>query len=290
MLLVSKQIEKIIQVENIFIEKRKLWFGEFWLFVLWVNFDDITEKFLTKAKDICKEEKALFLQIETLSYSEFEGKNLKNFKKDYYKKFITPNTALIDLTKSEEEIFNEMKPKWRYNIRLAEKKWLIFEDAKKTEENIQIFYDLMQQTTNRDWFFWNNLEYYKTFLNKIDSSKLFFVKKEQKVIAAGIFVFDENIWIYYYWASTSEKEYRNLMAPYLLQWEAVKYAKNAWCKIYDFLWVAGEFEKKSPLAWVTDFKLKLAKRQKVSESFLFVNKKFKYFLIKNLKILKKLVK
>jgi len=44
------------------------------------------------------------------------------FQFKHYKKFITPHTAVIDLEKSEEEILANMKPKGRYNIRLAEKK------------------------------------------------------------------------------------------------------------------------------------------------------------------------
>jgi lipid II:glycine glycyltransferase (peptidoglycan interpeptide bridge formation enzyme) len=48
-----------------------------------------------------------------------EGLGVRDF---YYKKFITPYTAIIDLNLSEDEILSLMKPKGRYNIRLAEKK------------------------------------------------------------------------------------------------------------------------------------------------------------------------
>ena len=36
-----------------------------------------------------------------------------------------PDTTLIDLTKSEDEILSAMRSKWRYNIRLAEKKGVV---------------------------------------------------------------------------------------------------------------------------------------------------------------------
>ena len=161
-------------------------------------------------------------------------------------------------------------------------------EAEKTEKNIKIFYDLMMETTSRDNFFWNTFDYYKIFLDELPYSKLLFADFEGKIISAWIFVFLENEAIYYYWASTSEKQYRNLMAPYLLQWKAIQIAKEKWIKIYDFLWTAWETEKNSPLAWVTDFKLKFTKQsQKVSESFLFINKKFKYKFIEFLKKLKK---
>jgi lipid II:glycine glycyltransferase (peptidoglycan interpeptide bridge formation enzyme) len=78
------------------------------------------------------------------------------------------------------------------------------------------------------------------------------------------------------------------MAPYLVQWEAIKYAKSIWSRIYDFLWVASPEEKNSSLVWVTDFKKKLTKDiRKVSKSYIFINNKLKYFLINILRKIKK---
>lgn len=288
MLLESWQIEKILEIDNIFIEKRKIAFWQFWLFSIWIDFSKIEKDFLEKIKNLCKQENSLFFQMENINYDENFDYNFSELKKWYYKKFITHSTALIDLTKDENEILAEMKPKWRYNIRLAEKKWVTVFEAEKTEENIKIFYNLMQETTSRDNFSGNTLNFYKIFLKKISESKLLFAKFEWKIISAWIFTFLDDVAIYYYWASTSNKKYRNIMAPYLLQWEAIKIAKNQNCKIYDFLWVADEWDEKSPLAWVTDFKLKFTKKAKiVSESYLFINKKFYYFLIQILKKLKK---
>ena len=293
MLKKSWQVEKTIEIKTekniFFIEKRKVSLWEFWLFALWVDFSLLSKDFFDEVKKICKKEKALFFQIESLDYEEKNiSLNEKWFEKWYYKKFITPYTAIINLTKSEEEILAEMKQKWRYNIHLAEKKWIEIYEAEKNDENIKIFYDLMMETTSRDNFFWNTFDYYKIFLDELHYSKLLFADFEEEIISAWIFVFLENEAIYYYWASTSEKQYRNLMAPYLLQWKAIQIAKEKWIKIYDFLWTAWETEKNSPLAWVTDFKLKFTKQsQKVSESFLFINKKFKYKFIEFLKKLKK---
>lgn len=146
----------------------------------------------------------------------------------------------------------------------------------------------MIETISRDKFLWNTFSYYKTFLEKLDFSKLFFAEFEGKIISAGIFTYFDEVAIYYYWASTSEKKYRNLMAPYLLQWEAIKIWKSKNCKIYDFLWIAWWNEKELSLAWVTDFKLKFTKNTlKVSNSFLFINKKIIYFFFNILRKIKK---
>lgn len=290
----SGQVSEFFEVEKIFIEKRKISMWEYWLFVLWVE-ENISEEKMNKLINLCKKENTLFIQIETLNYNNYslppldKGEVRRGFYEWYYKKFITPYTAIIDLQKSEEEILADMKPKWRYNIKLADKKWIIVKKVEKTKENIKKYYEIMIETTSRDNFSWNSLKYYEDFLNKINSSELLFAFKDDEIIAWWIFIFDKDVSIYYYWASTSDKKYRNLMAPYLVQWEAIKIAKSIDSKIYDFLWVTSPLDKNSSLAWVTDFKSKFSSDFiEVSKSYIFVNKKSKYFIINLLrKILNK---
>jgi lipid II:glycine glycyltransferase (peptidoglycan interpeptide bridge formation enzyme) len=270
-------------------------FQEYGFFILWIDFLKINEK-LEKLKELCKKEKGLFLQIEDyivkIKDEEWEIKEYlkwhNKFKKWFYKKFITPYTAIIDLTQDEKTILAQMKQKGRYNIHLAEKKWVKIIEASKTRENIKIFYDLMLETTKRDNFHWNNLEYYFNLLNLIDTSKLLFADYEWKIISAWIFLFEKDVAIYYYWASTSDEKFRNLMSPYLLQWNAILIWKQLNCQIYDFLGIATPWDKHSSLIWITDFKTKFTQNtRKVSESYIWINKKWKYWLIKTLrKILK----
>jgi lipid II:glycine glycyltransferase (peptidoglycan interpeptide bridge formation enzyme) len=119
----------------------------------------------------------------------------------------------------------------------------------------------MKETTGRNNFSGNTLEYYKTYLESIQESQLFFAYFEKKVIAAGIFITSEDTMIYYYGASGSE--YRSLMAPYLLQWRVIEHAKKRKLKLYDFLGVAGPDETNSSLAGVTDFKMKLSEKMEI---------------------------
>jgi len=274
----------------LFVEKRSIWLWEYGLFVLGLR-QPPSPLIRGELINLAKKENALFIQIETINYKKLhllDKEGIEGWYKWHYKKFITPYTAIIDLTKTEEEILANMKPKWRYNIKLARKKAVECEIVEKTKENIEAYYELMLETTSRDKFAGNSLEYYETFLNSLDNSKLILAKKDWVVIAGWIFIFDEEVSIYYYWASTSKKEYRNLMAPYLVQWTAISYAKSINSKIYDFLWVASPDEKNSSLAWVTDFKKKLTKDIiKVSDSYIFINKKLKYFIINTLRKLKR---
>jgi len=285
LLLTSNQAQNVFEIDWILVEKRNIGLWQYGLFVLWIeNTKKINEEKLIK---LCIKENCIFIQLETFKIDEKINLELKIFTSWYYKKFITPYTTLIDLSKTEEEILSEMKPKWRYNINLAIKKWVEVFEIQKTQKNIKIFYDLMIETTSRDKFSGNTLEYYKNFLEIIPGSSLIFTKFKDKILSAWIFIFDKKISIYYYWASTSDKKYRNLMAPYLMQWFAIKKAKNFWSKFYDFLWVAPPWKINSPLIWVTDFKLKFsADVRKVSESYIWVNKKCLYFIFKILKKIK----
>lgn len=287
LLIFAKQADKTYNIDNIKIEKRKVAFWEYGLFILWVNLKYIDFNIEKKLINLCKKEKCLFIQIEEVNYN-WVFSNLQLFKKSYYKKFIPFFSVIIDLSKSEQDILWEMKPKGRYNIKLAKRKEVKVKIVEKTKENIEIFYHLMKETTKRDNFFWNTLTYYDFFLKSIKNSELIFAYKEDKVIASWIFIFDKEVSIYYYWASSSDKKYRNLMAPYLLQWEAIKLAKQKDSKMYDFLWIANPWDKKSPLIWVTNFKLKFNKKyKKVSESYIWINKSIKYYFISILKKLQK---
>lgn len=303
LLRVSHQAQKTFEIDGVFLEKRSLGFGQFWLFALGVEQHQSIH--FEKIKKLCREENALFVQVETFGISEFvppqwggkrsdsevEGvlvKNSEKFQLWYYKKFITPYTALIDLSKTLDEILSRMKPKGRYNIKVAEKKWLTVSSVEKTSENIKIFYDLMCETTSRDHFSGNSMKYYEDFLHIIPRSELIFVKSEEKVVSAGIFVFWEEISLYYYGASTSDTAYRNMMWPYLMQYFSIQKAQEMGSKWYDFLWVATPWDEKSSLAGVTDFKSKFTSDfREVSRSYLYVAKPFLYGVFQLLRKLKK---
>ena len=273
----ADQTEVFFEIDGIFIEKRQVSLWEYALFAIGVD-RVISHATQQKIKSLCHKERALFVQIETLNYSWISETSFFSFKKKYYKKFIPTDTCVIDLEKSEEEILWEMKPKGRYNIRLARKKWIVVEQVEKTSENIQIFFKLIEATTSRDKFSGNTLEYYTLFLEALENSQIFFSYYEGEVISAGIFIPSGEVYTYYYGASSNS--HRNLMAPYLLQWEAIQHAKKRGYTLYDFLGISSPWEKNSPLAWVTDFKKKFSQDiRRVSNAYIFIRKKWKYFWI-----------
>jgi peptidoglycan pentaglycine glycine transferase (the first glycine) len=195
-------------------------------------------------------------------------------------------TNIIPLDLTLDEILNQMKPKGRYNIKLAEKKGVEVRVA--DEKDIPLFYKMLSETASRDGFRTNSEEYYKLMLNKLKDSIFLAAFHEDEMIAGGIFTYMKYQGLYYYGASSNNK--RNLMAPYLIQWEAIKIAKEKGCTYFDFMGIADPGNPNDRLSGVTDFKLKFGgKIVKFQTSYHVIVNSVLYFVFKVSKFLKKLI-
>ena len=208
---------------------------------------------LTKIQELGKEEESVFVRL-----SAFEKLEIGHWKSDIAKHDHHPQTSLIiDLDQTEEEILKQMKPKGRYNIKVAQKHGVTVKES----QNVDAFHDLLKKTSGRDGFSAHPKSYYQKMLKSMSkNAQLLLAEYQGKVIAGGIFVYLDKWGIYYYGAS--DYSHRNLMAPYLVQWEAIKEARRRGCKRYDFLGVAPEGAKKHPWKGVTEFKKKFGGRVK----------------------------
>ena len=194
--------------------------------------------------------RALFLRFEA---GEFKENNFREEENLIFKKTINlqpAKTLLLDLNKSEEELLKEMHQKTRYNINLAKKKGLTIKEG--GEGDLKEFWRLLKTTGERDNFRLHSFSHYEKLLaiNKTAPGfiKLYFAQFEGKNIAAGIFSYYGDKVTYLHGAS--DNKFRNLMAPYLLQWSLIKFAKEEKYLLYDFY---GIDEKKWP--GVTRFKV-----------------------------------
>ena len=156
-------------------------------------------------------------------------------------------TLFLDLTLSEKELLAAMHQKTRYNIRLAQKKGVEIWEGNKND--LQKFWQLLNLTSQRDRFRIHNLQHYQNLLEKgAPEVKLLLANYKNRTIAAGLFA--TNRFKSTYLHGASDNQYRNVMAPYLLQWFAIKAAKNFGSRYYDFY---GLDEQKWP--GVSRFKL-----------------------------------
>lgn len=165
-----------------------------------------------------------------------------------------PDTVILDLQKPEEELLAAMKPKWRYNIRLAEKKGV--EVTREGAEALDHFYALYLETAQRDGIAIHPLSYYRQLFDAPrDAStdlSVWVARHEGKPIAAIITLFHEGRATYLYGASSGEK--RNLMPAYALQWKAIEAAKAAGCADYDFFGIPPDDSPDHPMAGLYLFK------------------------------------
>jgi peptidoglycan pentaglycine glycine transferase (the first glycine) len=162
------------------------------------------------------------------------------------------NTVLIDLHPTEEEMLVRMKPKTRYNVRLAEKKGVSLRIG--TLEDLPALYKIYAETSVRDGFVIRDEEYYltvwKTFMKEAVSgqpSAIPLIAEVDHEVVAAIFLFIFGKKAYYVYGM-SRNAHREKMPTYLLQWEAMKFAKSRGCEVYD-LWGAPEVFDESDSMW-----------------------------------------
>ncbi|TSC80636.1 MAG: FemAB family protein [Candidatus Peregrinibacteria bacterium Gr01-1014_25] len=143
-------------------------------------------------------------------------------------------TILIDLTQSEEQILANMHQKARYNIKVAMKHGVVIrEHTADDPEALDSFYRLVSETAGRDGFTHLSRARYEAFLRFLGGSFLLMAWHDEKPVAGLIGVAWNGTGIYYYGASGYA--HRALMAPSLLQWEAMRLCKRRGCHSYDLL-------------------------------------------------------
>ena len=176
---------------------------------------------ITKIKSIAKKEKAIFFRFEPLKEVDLISPKLKVYS-------VQPNqTAILDLSISEDEILEKMHSKTRYNIRLAQKKGVIIKESK----NINLFWDLLKQTAQRENFRSHSFNYYQELLN-CEFTKLYVAKYDNKILAAHLVIFFNKIVFYVHGGSS--REFRQVMSPHLLHWHVLREAQEKGYKFYDF--------------------------------------------------------
>lgn len=164
------------------------------------------------------------------------------------------NTVLLDLTLSEADLLAAMKPKCRYNIRLAERKGVTVRPGGPAD--LEAFFDLYAVTSRRDGFLIRPKSYYldvwRHYLSAGRGALL--LAEVEKTAAAGVllFHFGGTAWYMY---GASDNAHRNLMPNHLLQWEAICWAKAQHCAVYDFWGAPNVFDPADSMWGVYTFKL-----------------------------------
>jgi len=143
-------------------------------------------------------------------------------------------TVLVKLAASEDDILAQMKSKTRYNIRLAQRKGVTVHQG--TADDLPIFHQLLLVTGQRAAFGIHTLAYYTQaweLFSACDAAALFLARYGDRTLASIMVLVWGNTAYYMYGGSSDEERQR--MPTYLLQWEAMRWAKARGCDTYD-LW------------------------------------------------------
>ncbi len=158
-------------------------------------------------------------------------------------------TLVVDISPDEEAILAAMKSKTRYNVRLASRKGVTVRAA--TEADLAAFHALTAATAARDRFGVHTPAYYEAayrlfvprrwarlLLAELPSAS---GEGTEPVAALMVFALPPRAWYFY---GASGNVHREKMATYLLQWEAMRWAKSLGCTTYDLWGIPDEDEQK----------------------------------------------
>lgn len=171
-------------------------------------------------------------------------------------------TLLIDLKLSEDQILQQMKPKGRYNIRVA-KKHKVEIVSKSIQNGLKDFLVLYQEFTKRSGFEGKDDSYFESLayvLPRSESADFYFAKYNGQILATALVIYYGNTATFLFGASSDKN--RNLMSSSLLHFEIIKKAKQKGFKWYDFYGLAPGIETEShPWYGFSVFKKKFGGKQ-----------------------------
>lgn len=192
---------------------------------------DFWPAMLNDIKPWLVQRKALFWRLEPASQPD--GLDFKKLGLQRGPDIQPSQSRVLDISQAEDEILNQMHPKTRYNIRLAAKRGVVVEEA--GEAGLADFWRLMKTTGQRDNFHLHDQRYYQAIVQS-PVCHLLLAKYQGQVIAAGIFAYWSQTAVYLHGASDNQQ--RELMAPYLIQWQAIRSSRQKGCQRYDLFGIS----------------------------------------------------
>lgn len=219
----QRKLGREVVFEPVLAIKHELPRGFFYWYVPRVEAQVESDKFQVESNSKC-----VFIRVEPIRSSDIpEGANkVKNIQ--------PAKTLVLDLSTNEEQLLSGMHPKTRYNIKLAAKHGVqIISGAEKADEVVQ----LITSTAKRQGFNTYPASYYHKMIEFFSRSEevrvnIMRAESEGEILATGIYIDYLDTRTYLFGASSENK--KNLMAPYLLHWNAILDAKKQGLKFYDF--------------------------------------------------------
>lgn len=170
---------------------------------------------------------------------------------------ISRATIIVDLRPDEKALLASFKPKCRYNIRLAARRGVEVRRVTVDDSTIDIMYRLMASTQARAGFPLRSRDYFAGYWrlqHACEQGEMLLALAGGEVLA-GAFVthLGARAW---YKDGGSVKRRSELMAPYLLQWEVIRWLRSRGIESYDLVAVPrpSELSADHPLFGLHRFK------------------------------------
>jgi lipid II:glycine glycyltransferase (peptidoglycan interpeptide bridge formation enzyme) len=160
------------------------------------------------------------------------------------------STIHLDLQAGPEAVLAGMKQKWRYNVRLAERKEVAVRPM--TEADLPAWHAMNAETGQRDSFGVHQPGYYAAALELFPHDQARWLLAEfagQSLAAIAVFALGKKSW--YMWGASSSLE-RQRMPNHALQWAGITWAAGQGCASYD-LWGIPDEVGADPAAYAEDF-------------------------------------
>jgi lipid II:glycine glycyltransferase (peptidoglycan interpeptide bridge formation enzyme) len=153
--------------------------------------------------------------------------------------YTEPRTTLrVDLRADDEQILAQMKPKGRYNVRVAARHGVgvVRDDS---EQGLLDFMRIQRRTARRQGLGVKPPRYFRALFDEFSSQRavgLYFAQYRGRRLATALVVFCGPMATYFYGGSL--ELHRRVMAPYALHFEIMRAARRRGCEWYDLWGVA----------------------------------------------------
>ncbi|MFH1426670.1 MAG: peptidoglycan bridge formation glycyltransferase FemA/FemB family protein [Candidatus Kerfeldbacteria bacterium] len=221
-------------------------------------------EFTTYVKDFGKKLNADFLRSSPFIMNSPENKELYHSIgwKDAPIHMLAENIWWMDISGTEDELMKGMRKTMRNLVRRASKDGVVIKKS-TSDESVQAFIDIHQETVQRHGFVPYTDDYFRAQVRAFATDgqvEVFIGEYENKPISAAIMMYYGDMASYHHGASLSE--YNRIPASYLIQWEAIKEAKERGCTQYNFWGIVPEskqvstfLKRKHPWIGLSKFKM-----------------------------------
>lgn len=227
-----------------------------------LNSSVLSREFLEELKSYGKQLHLSHLLIDPDIQDTKESQNI--FSSQGFKtngKTIQPNqTNIINLTKSQDELWSDLSSSIRRSVNKSQKLGCEVKSYTNSQEAFETFYQILDTLETRNSFIRFPKSYYYNIWNTLSPlgmSKIFIITKENKPLASYMLCYTKTK-AYELYGGVLE-EGKDLKAGPLLKWSTIEDAKHMGLKLYDQWGVApmitdNQYDKKDELFYISIFK------------------------------------